>query len=275
MESFGHSKIATEKALELIENEAGTIHLVALIPTRKWWKRYIYPKAFSRLQNLTSRRNQQIDQHLEQLRESILEKHPNIVVKTATINEHIMSDDLIRYAREHRVDLAIVGNKRIENRFRLFHKDKMNELVNHTDIALLSVGKNSLNKPIKSILLPVTSFVPERRIQMTLAFAQQFNAHIHLVTLLDKTDTTSKIKVDAFYLTYKILVEHGYSPQYKILQGTDSTAAFIRYADQIKADILLLTTTHKRPAFRFIQKRSTDMLSPLSALQILTLKPYK
>lgn len=256
-------------------NEAGTIHLVALIRNHNWWERYFYPKAFSRLQKLTSRRKQQVDQHLEELRESILEKHPAIVVKTAAINEHMMSDELIRYARAHQIDLAIVGNKRTEDRFPLFHKDKMNELVNHTDIALLSVGKNSLNKPIKSILLPVTSFVPERRIQMTLAFAQQFNAHIHLVTLLDKTDTASKIKVDAFYLTYKILVEHGYSPQYKILQGTDSTAALLRYADQIKADILLLTATRKRPVFRFIHKRSTEILSPLSPLQILTLKPYK
>jgi len=63
-------------------------------------------------------------------------------------------------------------------------------------------------------------------------------------------------------------------PQYKILQGADSDAALLRYADQIKADMILLNPNKKKRIPGIMRQKMTDMLNPISALHILTLKPY-
>ena len=59
----------------------------------------------------------------------------------------------------------------------------------------------------------------------------------------------------------------------KILQGRDSAELLLHYAGKIKAD-LVLVTSEKKSSFPFFTQHSfTDLLHPLSALQVLMLKP--
>ncbi len=276
VESPIQSQIALDKALELADPIHTTIHLVAIIRPVHFWEKFIYTtEALARQQRRYNRKAQLAADKLASLAKRISDQGHSLQIITATIRENGNNDQLIRYANEHDADLLIIGNPGHKHIRSFSKKDMATELANHANLAVLTVDKSCINKPLKSILLPVTSFVPERRIQMAMAFAKKFNAHIHLVTLLDKNDTASKIRIDAFYLTYKILVEYGLSPQYKILQGADSNESLIRYANQIKADMILLTPVKKNKFFGFLRKTSEEFMQPFSALQVLTLKPYK
>ena len=133
-------------------------------------------------------------------------------------------------------------------------------------VPVLVITPGCLNHPIRSILLPVHGFVPETQVHASLMFAKKFNAQIYLVTILGSDEIHSKQHVDAFYLTYKLLMEYGHTPYYKILQGSHDTEMILRYADQVKADLLLTSLERKRSV--------TDLLHPLSALQVLMLKPH-
>lgn len=275
VDSVYNSQIALEKAMELGDALETTIHLVSVIRFDTLWQRLFYTEAIVKQQRYFAKRKLIAEKKIDTLKDKIKLLSPNIVVKSAIMIETVTTENLIKYTQQNGVDLVISTNQKASKGFSLFRKDVGEELARKGNVAVLTVTKGCLNHPIKSILLPVTSFVPERKIQMALAFAKKFNAHIHLVTLLDNNnDVTAKIRIDAFYLTYKILTEYGHSPQYKILQGSDNDAALLHYADQIKADMILVNPDKKKRLPGFIQSKITDMLNPLSALHVLTLKPY-
>ena len=274
IDSVHQAQVAAEKALELSDPSETCIHLVSVIQFQSFWQRIIYTKAYIQKQQYFTKKCTIAERKIDAVKAKIIDRSPHTIVKTNIIIETAMSDQLIKYAIQHDIDLVVNTHKSTRSGLNWFKKDWSEELARKATVAVLTVTKGCLNHPIKSILLPVKSFVPERKIQVALAYAKKFNAHIHLVTLLDNNDSTAKIKVDAFYLTYKILSEYGHPPQYKILQGADSDAALLRYADQIKADMILLNPNKKKRIPGIMRQKMTDMLNPISALHILTLKPY-
>ena len=274
IDSLHQAQVAAEKALELSDPSETCIHLVCAIRFNSFWERFFYTKTFVKKQRYFTKRNTIAERNIGAIKNKIAELSPQTIIKTKIIIETAMSDQLIKYTIEHNIDLVVNTHRSSGSKLNWFKKDWSEELARKASVAVLTVTKGCLNHPIKSILLPVKSFVPERKIQVALAYAKKFNAHIHLVTLLDNNDSTAKIKVDAFYLTYKILSEYGHPPQYKILQGADSDAALLRYADQIKADMILVNPNKKQRIPGVMRQRMTDMLNPISALHILTLKPY-
>mgnify|MGYP001627504590 CR=1 FL=1 len=274
IDSLHQAQVAAEKALELSDPGETCIHLVSVIQFQSFWQRILYTKALVQRQRYFTKRNTLAERKIEAIKTKIAVISPQTIIKTCIIIETAMSDQLIKYTMQHDIDLVVNTHKSAGSSWSWFKKDWSEELARKASVAVLTVTKGCLNHPIKSILLPVKSFVPERKIQVALAYAKKFNAHIHLVTLLDNNDSTAKIKVDAFYLTYKILSEYGHPPQYKILQGADSDAALLRYADQIKADMILVNPNKKKRIPGIMRQKMTDMLNPISALHILTLKPY-
>jgi K+-sensing histidine kinase KdpD len=139
---------------------------------------------------------------------------------------------------------------------------------------MLTVTQGCLNHPVKLILLPVSTSVPERKIQIAIEFARKNNGHIHLVTWLKGDDEmSSKTRIDAFYKTYKILKECGYPPQYKILSGFDSREVLLQYAYRVNADLILLSSENESFITGLIKKTITNLLQPLSALHVMMLHP--
>lgn len=274
IDSVHQAQVAAEKALDLSDPSETCIHLVSVIQLQSFWQRIFYTKSFIQKQQYFTKRSAIAARKIEAIKATIANISPHTVVKTSIIIEIAISDQLIKYAVQHDIDLVVNTHKSTRSGLNWLKKDWSEELARKASVAVLTVTKGCLNHPIKSILLPVKSFVPERKIQVALAYAKKFNAHIHLVTLLDNNDSTAKIKVDAFYLTYKILSEYGHPPQYKILQGADSDAALLRYADQIKADMILVNPHKKKRIPGIMRQKMADMLNPISALHILTLKPY-
>ncbi len=272
VDSLYNAQIAVDKALELSEAGETTIYLVAIIKYESFWHKLIYTN--TQKQPRLNRKKELARKKLETLREKIYDVVPQILVKTIVIAETTISNNLLRFVQEQEIDLVIATNQQQKTGFSFFRKNIQEDLSVKANLAVLTVTKGCLNHPIKSIVLPVTSFVPERKIHMALAFSKKFNAHIHLVTILDSNDVNTKIRIDAFYLTYKILSELGHSPQYKILHGNDSDMSLVRYANQVKADMILVNPEKKKMIPGFFQGKITDMMQPLSALHILTLKPY-
>lgn len=272
VDSLYNAQIAVDKALELSEAGETTVYLVAIIKYESFWHKLIYTN--TQKQPRLNRKKELARKKLETLRDKIYELVPQILVKTIVITETTISNNLLRFVQEQEIDLVIATNQQQKTGFSFFRKSIHEDLSVKANLAVLTVTKGCLNHPIKSIVLPVTSFVPERKIHMALAFSKKFNAHIHLVTILDSNDVNTKIRIDAFYLTYKILSELGHSPQYKILHGNDSDISLVRYANQVKADMILVNPEKKKMIPGFFQGKITDMMQPLSALHILTLKPY-
>ncbi|TDO27969.1 universal stress protein [Sediminibacterium goheungense] len=274
VDSLYNAQIAAEKALELADSADTTLFLVATIRFDSLSQKLLYTSIPFQKKTYLERKEAFILKKLEALKERIHRISSLTKTETMIITETTISDNLLLYAQDKNIDLVIATKEKYRQGFSFFRKDIAEDLARKANLAVLTVTKGCLNHPIKTIVLPVTSFVPERKIEMALAFARQFNAHIHLITMLDNNDISTKIRIDAFYLTYKILAESGHSPQYKILHGSDSDSALVRYANQVKADMILVNPEKKKILPVFFHGKITDMIQPFSALHILTLKPY-
>ena len=274
VDSLYNAQIAAEKALELSDSSETVLYFVSVIRFGSFWQKLLYTNGLLSRQNYLKKKKLLARKKNQTLRERISSISPHIRIETTVITETAGSNVLLDYAQENRIDLVVSTSQKNHSGFSFFRSNATDDLARKANLAVLTVTKGCLNHPIKTILLPVTSFVPERKIHMALAFSKKFNAHIHLITMLDSNDVNTKIRVDAFYLTYKILSEMGHSPQYKILHGNDSDMALVRYANQVKADLILVNPDKKKILPVFFQGGITDMIQPLSALHILTLKPY-
>ncbi len=125
----------------------------------------------------------------------------------------------------------------------------------------------------RSILIPVTSFVPVKKIRIAQDIAKRFHARIHIVTILDSTKTNIKQSTEAFYRTYKLLSESGHTPEYKILTGTQNSETLMRHAAQIKAGILLWDNRKETFSIQNLNQKIKNWLYPLKGIQIFTMKP--
>ncbi|GAC1443909.1 MAG: hypothetical protein NVSMB63_12990 [Sediminibacterium sp.] len=275
VDSLVQAHVAVEKALELYEPAHTTLHLVCtdqqennLNPLQLFKNIVTY---------ITNRTNlyQSAADKLAILTRQIASQYPDCPVKNSIGQEYLNAASLTRHIAQEDIDLVIIAKKKERPYFFPRCESISVELAKKSNIPILTVTPGCLNHPIKSILLPVNTTVPERRIQVALAFAREYNAHIHLVTLLDNNTVETKARIDAFYHTYKILSEYGHSPQYKILQGADSAEILLRYAYLIKADMIMVSEEKKSSFFGLMHHKITDLLHPLSALHVLTLKPYR
>ena len=265
--------VAIKKALELKDDTAVLcIHFVL----------YNYRNSLINILNFFKRKkiyntkiyNQLFQERFYILKNEIAKQCMTCVLSIDIIPANNVTNGLLKYIKENSIDLLLFSKRRSEHSLLLVKGININKIARKSSCSVLSAVPGCLNHSVKSIILPVGSFLPEKKIQIAIAFAQKYKGLIHLVTLLDDADEAhSKKKVDIFYKTYKILQECGFTPQYKILSKYESHESLLKYAEQVKADLILLTPQKDS----FISGKSdnsiVDFISPYSHLLVLMTKP--
>ncbi len=265
--------VAIKKALELKDHDTPLcIHFLICNYRNTLYKYFSYFKSgkFEKIDDHTK----SFPEHFYYIKKEIYRQSDNCSIVIDILNRKNISRGVINYIKEHEIDLLLFCKKRLRDPAIFLKRMDFNKIAGQSSCATLSVTPGSLNHSVKSIILPVGSFLPERKIEIAVAFAQKYNALIHLVTLLDDADSShSKKKVDIFYKTYKILKDCGYPPQYKILPKYESHEILLRYAEQVNADLILLNPQENSIIPRINDNSVVDFISPLSHLLVLMTKP--
>lgn len=218
--------------------------------------------------------NTLFEKRFPSFKKEIEEQCDNCLLVLDTIPQKNITKGLVKYINENGIDLFLFCQKRATHGLGFSKKINFNKIARQSSCSVLSITPGSLNHSVKSIILPVGSFIPEKKIQIAIAFAQKYNGLIHLVTMLDNSDEGhSKMKVDIFYKTYKILQECGYTPQYKILSKYESHEILLRYAENANADLILLNPEKRSFLSTITVNAIVDFISPHSHLQVLMTKP--
>ncbi|MES2005270.1 MAG: hypothetical protein V4450_12185 [Bacteroidota bacterium] len=258
LEDANHQIPAVEKAMELQEASGTTLHLVKGI--RNWFS----------LDSLWKTRKTEAAE-LKMLRNQVIENIPAIHTASAVLIKRTAFTNLKKYFSSHKIDLVITDhNSNVQNNTRPGYQlpEILSRQIPAPVLTILHHHPSSLNK---SVLVPITHFIPEKKVEMLLEIAQRFHSRIHIVTMLDKTRSDSKQRSDAFYQAYKQLSESGHTPEYKILLGHQSNESFFTYARQIKAG-MILSNLSREPGIttEWFRARITNIFHPLPATYILT-----
>lgn len=276
LDGTDNDRITVQKAIELYDPDSCIFHLLFIIRGYrvsglfKIWNKHFFngdgkiinEKAFA-------------EKRLTEINSLVMAKFPQCqVIMNLIFSNRIFSNALTNYISQNMIDIIIVCNNKSRNVLSFLTEIQYDLIAKRTGCVLMKVTNGCLKHPIKSILLPVTNCVPIRKIRIAIEFAKRYQGHIYLVSFLGLNDSESKIKIDIFYDTYKLLRECGYTPHYKILMGEVSEQMLIEYACKVKADLVLLNpVSHDLIPFSSFFKRPEFELSPLSALHVMMLQP--
>jgi nucleotide-binding universal stress UspA family protein len=266
-----NTEVAVKKALEMVEAPGSVIHLLHVRSPQNVWNHIL-----SRNRHSKSDKEKNDSEALRKLKEwkiAIELTIPQTTVKICMIDGTVHAK-IIQVAIQIKAQLIIIAKKRNPDFFELSASVHPNRLAKSSTCPVLAIRRGSMQNKIKTIVIPVRSFIPYRKIEMAMEFAKRDRAKIHVVTLQSKMVSWN---IDRNYLleTYRLLKSRlTNAVEYHVLNGTNLPRATLDYAKHIGADMILANPCSETRITVFTGKHMNDLLLASSKLQILSVEPY-
>ena len=266
-----NTEIAIKKALELIEPPAAEIHLLHAqksIPRITRTVKIILGKpSYSSEQRLVNKIK------LKQWERFTNEIDPEVKVSSEFEKAKIIEGCIVEKANEVKPDLIIIGKHSRHSWLPFLNSVTPNRIARLTGCPVLTVKPGSTSNKIKSVVVPIGSTVPRRKVELILALKKKFRISIHLVTVMKKNTKANDSSTHAFLSTWKFLRDVVQCPLgHEVLHGDNTAKSAFAYAQNINADILLVNSEDETRLSSFPDKYISDELKPDSRLQILAVQ---
>ena len=268
----GNTEAAVKQAIELACTNGSTIHLLHVIKSKTIWN--VIPVANQSLLPL--------DKHyypkkvMDELREwkYAIEASLSYCKVNTSVSEGFIYGNIQDAVREIKPQLIIIGKNSNQKYFSLFNSLCPNRLAKSTGYPVLTVMRKTGDTRIKIIVIPVGSFIPNRKIELVIEFAKKYRAAVHLVTIPNKISIL-ETKGNPFLETYRILKAGLTSPvEHHILKGNNLPKAILQYAECIAADLIFVNPGTETKISNLRGKHINDALTSSSKLKILSIEPY-
>lgn len=266
-----NTEVAVKRAIELAEPSGSIIHLLHVKPAKNIWN-IVRSKIFGSKLHKQDNYNNAAMQKLQEWQVSIKETIPQTTVKVY-FSEGPVHTEILHFANNINPQLIIIAKKRDWKFFKSSTSVKLNHLAKSSTCPVLTISNGAMRSKIKTIVVPVRSFIPYRKIELLSAFAKCDRAKIHVVTLQRKMITWN---TDRNYLieTYRLL-KSGLTNavEYHVLNGMNLPKATLDYAKHIGADMILANPCSETKITDITGKHINDLLLTSSKLQILLVEP--
>ena len=267
-----HTEVAVKQAIELACPNGATIHLLHVIRPKNIWNA-LFDSIQESLRPDDNNSSGSVMIKMQQWQQSIQETLPNTKVNTH-LRQGMVQRQIQEAAREIKPELIIIGKNGHPKWFSLFNPIYPNTLARSTGYPVLTVMKRSIHTKIKTIVVPVGSFIPIRKIELVIELAKKYRAAIHLVTIPDNFDL-SETNGNSFLETFRILKTGLTNPiEHHILKGNNFPRAILEYAECIRADLVVVNPGSETRISNLSGKHINDVLATSSTLKILSVEPY-
>jgi nucleotide-binding universal stress UspA family protein len=266
---YVNTEFAVRQAIELASPNGSTIHLLHVTKQKNFWSKLMVNNSSSG----SSREyyhTEEVAKKLGEWKQTIEETIQNCNVKTYLM-EGAIHDTILRTAKQIKPQLIIISKKGNCKSFSFFCSVHPNNLAKSTDCPVLTITSEASHTRIKIIVVPVSTFIPKRKIELAGEFAKKYRAKIHVVSLCSQRDMDRKSFLD----TYQIL-RTGLTNQieYHLLPGNNFPKALVNYAKRIGADLMFVNPGSETKLSTLTGKHINDTLKSTSKLKILSVKPY-
>ncbi|MEP7376875.1 MAG: universal stress protein [Chitinophagaceae bacterium] len=267
-----NTEVAVNQAIELACTSGSTIHLLHVVRPKTLWSviPVVNQSRSSLMENYHAKKvMSKLDELKCAIEESVSYCKVNTYVTEGTIYRNIQDA-----AKEIKPELIVIGKNSNHKYFSLSNSVCPNGLAKSTGYPVLTVMKNTDDTKIKIIVVPVGSFIPNRKIELVIELAKKYRAAIHLVTIPNEIDF-KEAKGNSFLETYRILKNGLTSPiEHHILKGNNLPKAILEYAKCIGADLILVNPGSETKISNLTGKHINDVLPTSSKLKILSIEPY-
>lgn len=210
---------------------------------------------------------------LDDIKFAIEQSRPDISVVTHIAAGDIIQKQIIQYAGKVRPDLVVIGKSKNHDWFSLFKMVNASAISSHTNCPVLTVKPGSIPNQLKTVVIPVSSFVPLRKIELLTTLTRNHRPLVHLVAV--DGDNEFGEHPGTFLETYRTLTERLHYPvTYKIVKAKKAGKAILHYAKSVMADVLMVNPNEESSISPILGLQINDLISPSSVTCVLTAKPY-
>ena len=268
-----NTEVAVKKGLELYRPAAASIHLFHVKTKNK--------SAGLMAEHHADRSYMQINGGLSP--EEKLIQWKKVVEKTVTEGtvhgEIVQAPDIqraiVQKTKQCAADLLIIGKGSNHSWFPFLNTVNPTWVATLIDCPVLTVKEGSLNNKVRSVVLPVAHFFPQRKLELVALLSQLYKLKVYLVTVITKEGNEEQFSPGAIAETFRYLKEVVRCPlEYKVLHNDNCAKAILQFTQTVNADMLLVNPGPETKWSSFTGTQISDVLQSRSRLQILTVKPF-
>ncbi len=209
---------------------------------------------------------------LDKIKTKLQQVNPAIAVQTYIEKGKTVQQTIIDQAKSIQPDLIVIS-KRSGHSWPFFSNALNCSLIaRETKCAILNVTPGTILTKLKTIVLPLRSFLPGRKMALLSAVTRNQKPTVHLVTMFNKNP--DPVESEVFIDTYRSLSQVLHYPvNHKVAFGNNAAKNILKYARDIEADIVLVNPFEETSISRLLGTHITDM--PNLKFGILTATPFE
>ncbi len=213
---------------------------------------------------------------LDMCKQTIEHAVPGSLVNTYLIRGKPIEKMIIQVAKAAQPQLIILGRHANRSWFPFKKSISPSNIAKETHSAVLTIQPGAFLHKIRSIVLPIRSFIPTRKVEMLFPLVNNKGTTIYLVSVMNEeaADMDYSSASHALIETYRLLKEEANCQiVHKLIRGNNLARTLLQFAESVNADILLLNPDESRIWSMTGPRDFSDLLKRQSSLQVMAIDP--
>jgi nucleotide-binding universal stress UspA family protein len=266
----GNTEIAVKKAMDLADPMDSTIHLLHVIKNIPNHSEITYGVTNRSVPEKRIRRYLEREEKMRQWKAVIEQAKPGIQVEIHLVNGRFIQNKIIEAASILGPQLIIIAKSSNRRWFSFLKTIEPGLLAEITNAAVLTVKPGAMNGKIKSIVIPIRSFIPKRKFEFLVPLIKKRKLTVYLLSLLDEEngfdDSAASL---AFVETYRLLKDKvNCQIVHKLITSHNIAKTVLQFAQSVHADMLMVNPEENWIS-KFLELDICDRLMSNSSLQVL------
>jgi nucleotide-binding universal stress UspA family protein len=178
------------------------------------------------------------------------------------------SEQLAKYIEQYEMDLVVVGLSKFNLVHRVLSSVSISKLARKTNVPVLAIRSSGLVSHFKKIVLPLTSEIPVRRLQLATMMARSYRSTVYLVSLRKDDNTTENILNKALEVVQSLST---IPVQCFMLEGKNLAKSTLEFSKRINADLIMANPLTEFIMPGFWNRLTRKLLSYDSKIPVITI----
>lgn len=206
---------------------------------------------------------------LEKLRNQVADANPEIPIYISASFGEPVEEAIVRKAGRLKTDLIVIGKKSHHSLFPFLNTVVPSRLASRTMQPVLTVKPGSLDQEIKTVVIPIGSRSPQRKLEALEALRKKWKLQVRLVTFEEGEKNMAVARQSLFEAIRRLRSFQTIPVDYEVLQGANKARTLLRYCQKVGADVLIVHPESETRISQWANRHISDMLPAHSKTSVL------
>ena len=178
------------------------------------------------------------------------------------------SQQLSKYIEQYEMDLVVIGLSRFSLIHRILSSVSISKLARKTNVPVLAVRSSGLVSHFKKIVLPLTSDIPVKRLQLATMMARSYKSTVYLVSLRKDENPAENVLNKALEVIQSLST---IPVQCFMLEGKNLAKSTLEFSKRINADLIMANPMTEFTMPGFWNRLTRKLLSYDSKIPVMTM----